>query len=58
MKDITYSMEGVAGRLSAKIANLELELAHEREAKHAYMNRVNELEVELEKSKEKNEGAE
>lgn len=41
---VTYNIEQVTGRLSAKIANLEVKLAHEQAAKEAYMKRVEELE--------------
>lgn len=45
-KDVTYNLNDVIGRLSAKIANLEVKLAHEQAAKEAYMQRVEELEQE------------
>jgi len=44
VKEIKYDINSVTGRLSAKIANLELQLAHEQSAKEAYMKRVEELE--------------
>lgn len=45
-KDVTYNLNDVMGRLSAKIANLEVALAHEQAAKEVYMQRVEELEQE------------
>lgn len=47
--DVTYQMKDVTGRLSARIANLEVQLAHELAAKKAYQKRVAELEKEIDK---------
>ena len=41
---ITYKIEQVTGRLGAKIANLEVALAHEQAEKEAYIQRIQELE--------------
>lgn len=46
--NVTYQMKDVTGRLSARIAKLEVELAHESAAKEAYAARVEELEAEKE----------
>lgn len=48
-KEVTYPMKSVTGKLSAKIANLEVQHAHEQSAKEAYQKRVNELEKEIDK---------
>lgn len=59
MSEITYNISEVTGKLSAKIANLEVQLAHEQSAKEAYQKRVSDLEEEngqlqaLEKATEK-----
>lgn len=45
-KDVTYRIEQVTGRLSTRIANLEVQLAHEQAAKEAYVKRLEELEQE------------
>jgi len=46
-KEVTYKMNSVTGKLSAKIANLEVQLAHEQSAKEAYMKRSEELEEQI-----------
>lgn len=46
MKKVTYDMQEVTGRLSARIANLELQLAHAEAESGAYAARVEELEAE------------
>lgn len=43
---VKYDINAVTGRLSAKIANLEVALAHEQAAKEAYIKRVEELQEE------------
>lgn len=43
-KEVTYSMKSVTDKLGAKIAKLEVQLAHEQSAKEAYIKRVKELE--------------
>lgn len=50
--NVTYQMKDVTGRLSARIANLEVQLAHESAAKDAYAARMNELEAEKVKEKD------
>lgn len=45
--DVTYQMKDVTGKLGARIANLEVQLAHESAAKKAYATRVKELEKEI-----------
>lgn len=47
MKEVKYDISSVTGRLSARIANLEVQLAHESAAKDAYAARVQELEAKL-----------
>lgn len=47
MKEVTCDIEQVTGRLGAKIANLEIQLAHEQATREAYMKRVKELEQKL-----------
>lgn len=44
MKEVTYNINAVTGRLSAKIANLEMQLAHEQALNEAYAKRIEELE--------------
>lgn len=46
MKEVSYNLTDVIGRLSARIANLETDLAHESAAKDAFAKRVKELEKE------------
>lgn len=46
MKEVSYNLTDVIGRLSARIANLETDLAHESAAKDAFAKRVKELENE------------
>lgn len=46
MNEVTYDISAVTGRLSAKIANLEVQLAHEQSAKDAYAKRFSDLEEE------------
>ena len=46
MSEVTYNISEVTGKLSAKIANLEVQLAHEQSAKEAYVKRVSDLEEE------------
>ncbi len=53
MAEVTYNINDVTGRLSAKIANLEVQLAHEQAAKEAYHNRVKELEDKLNEKEDK-----
>lgn len=54
MKEVTYNIKSVTAKLSAKIANLEVQLAHEQSAKEAYMKRVEELEKEHDKDDNRN----
>lgn len=56
-KEVKYDISSVTGRLSARIANLEVQLAHESAAKDAYAARVQELEAKL-PADEKTENAE
>lgn len=42
MKEFEYDVNSVVGRLSAKIANLEAELAHEQAKNEALINLMNE----------------
>lgn len=53
MKEIKYDINAVIGRLSAKIANLEAQLAYEQTVNEAYAKRIQELE-----SKNEEENAE
>lgn len=50
-KKVTYNVNNVINSLGLKIANLEVQLAHEQAAKEAYMKRVEELEKKEEKPK-------
>lgn len=47
-KDVTYNLNDVIKKLSVKIANLEIQLAHEQAKKEAYQERVEELEADKE----------
>ncbi|MBO1002667.1 hypothetical protein [Pseudogracilibacillus auburnensis] len=47
-KEVTYNINDVVGRLSDKIANLEVQLAHGQATIDAYVKRIAELEQELE----------
>ncbi len=47
MEEVKYEISSVTGRLSAKIANLEVQLAHTQAANEAYAARVQELEQQL-----------
>lgn len=38
--DVTYNVQDVTHKLGAKIANLEVALAHEQAKKEAYQKRV------------------
>lgn len=49
MEEISYNINDVVNRLGAKVANLEVQLAHEQTANEAYAARVQELEKELKK---------
>ena len=51
MKEIQYDLNVVIGHLSAKIANLETQLAHMTAINEAYTKKINELEKELEENK-------
>lgn len=51
MKEISYDINAVTGRLSARIANLELALAHEQASRESYQKRVKELESATDNSK-------
>lgn len=46
MEEVKYDISSVTGRLSARIANLEVQLAHAHAANEAYAARVQELESE------------
>lgn len=46
MKELKYNLNDVIGKLAAKIANLEIQLAHAQAANEAYLKRIKELEVE------------
>lgn len=52
MKEIQYDLNVVIGHLSAKIANLEAQLAHAQAINDAYAKRIEELEKEIEKNAE------
>lgn len=47
MKEVEYDINAVTGRLGAKIANLELQLAHVQAINEAYVKRIEELEEKL-----------
>ena len=47
MKEIQYDLNVVIGHLSAKIANLETQLAHMTAINEAYAKKINELEEKL-----------
>ena len=51
MSDIQYDLNAVISRLSAKIANLETQLAYVQAANEAYAKRIEELEEELKEQK-------
>lgn len=51
MKEIQYDLNVVIGHLSAKIANLETQLAHMTAINEAYAKKINELEEKLEETK-------
>lgn len=53
MKGFEYDINAVTGRLSAKIANLELQLAHVQAINEAYVKRIEELEEKLKKKDSK-----
>ena len=55
MKEIQFDINAVTSRLSAKIANLELQLAHAQAVNDAYAKKLQELEEKKEKSKENQE---
>lgn len=50
--DVTYKMGDVTNRLSAKIANLEVQLAHAQAANDAYKERISELKNKKETDKD------
>lgn len=52
LKEIQFDINAVTGRLSAKIANLELQIAHLEAVNEAYVNRIKELEQKLEDNSE------
>jgi hypothetical protein len=47
MKEVQYDLNIVIGHLSAKIANLEAQLAHAQAINEAYVKRIEELESKL-----------
>ena len=51
MKEIQYDLNVVIGHLSAKIANLETQLAHMTAINEVYAQKINELEAKLEENK-------
>lgn len=58
MAEIKYDLNVVIGHLSAKIANLEAQLAHAQAINEAYLKRIEELESKLESNLKKQENAE
>ena len=51
MAEIKYDLNKVIGNLSAKIANLETQLAHMTVINEAYAQKINELEEKLKENK-------
>lgn len=43
---LNVNLNDIIGKLGAKIANLEIQLAHAQAANEAYLKRIKELEVE------------
>lgn len=48
MKEVTYDINSVTNKLSARIATLEVQLAHEQSVREAYQKRAEELTAEKE----------